>query len=133
MSTSADIYQWTDAGGKIHFADKKPEDRPVEQLNPKVNSFAGIAVPPPSASGEKTAATPKKVVMYSTQRCGYCKQARAYFKKAGIAYRDYDIDESEAARRYYDSVGGRGVPLIFVGDSRMDGFSEKNFKSLYQK
>lgn len=133
LPAGADIYQWTDASGSIHFSDKKPADRPVEQMNPRVNSFAGIVVEPPPTSTEKPQHRPKKVVMYSTQRCGYCKQARAYFKKAGIAYRDYDIDESESARRAYDRAGGRGVPLIFIGDTRMTGFSEERFKSIYQK
>jgi glutaredoxin len=134
VQACADIYQWTDATGSIHFSDKKPADRPAEQMNPRVNSFAGIVVePPPPTSTEKPKTAPKKVVMYSTQRCGYCKQARAYFKKAGIAYRDYDIDESESARREYDRVGGRGVPLIFIGKTRMTGFSEERFKSIYQK
>jgi len=133
LLANADIYQWKDASGKVHFSDKKPENRPAQQLNPKINSFQATAVETPAAAPEPAAPPPKDVVMYSTQRCGYCKKARAHFKQAGIAYREYDIDASESARRRYDGFGARGVPLIFVGKARMDGFSEKRFDWLYQQ
>lgn len=133
LPADADIYQWKDASGKTHFSDKKPQDLPAEQINPKVNSFTGVAIEPALKAPAPATPAPKPVVMYSTQRCGYCKQARAYFKKAGIAYREYDIDASESARRQYDKAGGRGVPLIFIGKSRMDGFSAERFNWLYQQ
>lgn len=129
----ADIYQWKDASGKTHFSDRKPENRAAEQVKPKVNSFAGVKVEPAVKTPAEATPAPKQVVMYSTQRCGYCKQARAHFKQAGIAYREYDIDASESARRQYDKAGGRGVPLIFIGKSRMDGFSTERFNWLYQQ
>ena len=69
--------------------------------------------------------------MYVTQRCGYCKKARRYFQSTGIAFSEYDIDASESARAAYDRLGGRGVPMIFVGKARMDGFSEEGFKRFY--
>lgn len=68
------------------------------------------------------------VVMYSTDWCGYCAKARAYFAENGIAYVDHDIDTSAAAGAAFRRHGGRVVPLIFVGSQRLDGFSELAFE-----
>lgn len=134
LLASAEIYQWKDASGKVHFSDKKPENLSARELQPRVNSIPAVEISlPPAAADTATPAGKKSVTMYSTQRCGYCKKARAYFRKAGIAYREHDIDASESARRNYDKAGGRGVPLIFIGKARMDGFSQERFDWLYKQ
>jgi len=33
QSTLADIYQWTDENGKVHFSDKPPRDRQVTNIS----------------------------------------------------------------------------------------------------
>jgi glutaredoxin len=70
------------------------------------------------------------VVMYATAWCPYCAKARAYFKRTGTAYTEHDIEKSAAAHAQYKRLGGRGVPLILVGDEKMAGFSELAFESL---
>jgi glutaredoxin-like YruB-family protein len=69
-----------------------------------------------------------KVVMYTTQRCGYCARARQYFDQKGIPYQDHDIERSTAARKTYQSLGGRGVPVIVIGDKVIHGFDEANIR-----
>ena len=54
-----------------------------------------------------------------------------YFLKKGIAFVEYDIQKNEQARREYRALGARGVPVILVGDKRLNGFSEKTFNKLY--
>lgn len=70
------------------------------------------------------------VVMYATAWCPYCAKARAYFKRTGTAYTEHDIEKSADARAQFKRLGGRGVPLILVGDEKMAGFSELAFESL---
>ena len=65
-----------------------------------------------------------QVTMYSTQTCGYCARARRYCDRQGAAYQDHDIEPSQAARRAYQSSGGRGVPVIVIGDKVIHGFDE---------
>jgi mycoredoxin len=65
-----------------------------------------------------------QVTMYTTQSCGYCARARRYFDQQGIPYQDHDIEHSQAARRAYQSLGGRGVPVIVIGDRVIHGFDE---------
>jgi glutaredoxin len=82
-----------------------------------------------AAAGGARAETPKpSVVMYATDWCGYCAKARAYFVKNGIAYVEHDVEKSSTAAAEFRRLGGRGVPLIFVGRERLDGFNELAFE-----
>lgn len=129
MPLSAQIYTWTDADGKVHFSDKKPEGTPVRSVDVRVNT---IVAPSISDSDFLGAGAAGQVVMYSAEWCGVCKKARRYFRQQGIAFREYDIETSHKGRRDYDQLNGRGVPIILVGDKRMDGFSAGRFQSLYR-
>jgi glutaredoxin len=73
-----------------------------------------------------------RVVMYATSWCPYCQQARNYFHQRGIPYLERDIEKDVAARRDYKAFGGRGVPVIFVGKRRMNGFSISGFEKIYR-
>lgn len=76
------------------------------------------------------AAQSAPVVMYATSWCPYCAKARAYFKRTGTAYTEYDIEKSASARAEFKRLGGRGVPLILVGKETMSGFSERGLDAL---
>ena len=71
-----------------------------------------------------------EVKMYATSWCPYCAKARAYFAKRGIAYVEVDIEKSREGRAEYDRLGARGIPVIFVGPQRMNGFSEARLSQL---
>ena len=76
--------------------------------------------------------TEQKVVMYATSWCPYCQQARNYFRQQGIPYTEYDIERDADAKRRYQAFGGRGIPVIFVGKRRMNGFSVSAFNKIYR-
>ncbi len=83
------------------------------------------------ASGAAVAQnTQPQVVMYATSWCPYCAKARAYFARKGIAYVEHDIEKSVAASVEFKRLGGRGVPLIYIGQERMSGFHEQEFDIL---
>ena len=73
----------------------------------------------------------KKVVMYSTEWCGVCKKAKAYFNANNVPFREYDIEKDEKRMREYRKLNGKGVPLILVGKQRMSGFSTSSFEKMY--
>ena len=75
----------------------------------------------------------RRVVMYATSWCPYCQQARNYFRQQGILYVERDIEKDAAARRDYKAFGGRGVPVIFVDQRRMNGFSVSGFEKIYRR
>ncbi len=70
------------------------------------------------------------VIMYTTQWCPYCHKAREYFKRHAISYIEYDIEASAQSLERYRDLNGRGVPLILVGDKRLQGFSLQSFEEL---
>ncbi len=88
-----------------------------------------VAGPLPMAMAEYEQ---RQVVMYATSWCPYCRQARNYFRQQGIPYVEYDIEKDAGARRAYRAFGGQGVPVIFVGKRRMDGFTVDGFKQIYR-
>jgi glutaredoxin len=70
------------------------------------------------------------VVMYSTNWCPYCAKARAYFRRCGIGYIEYDVEASAQNLAQFKALNGRGVPLIMIGDQRLEGFSAQAFEAL---
>lgn len=63
-----------------------------------------------------------RVVLYSTDWCGYCKQARRFLDSKGIPFREFDIEKDAEARKAYEALGGRGIPLIDVNGTLIRGF-----------
>ena len=131
------IYKWTDSTGKVHYGDKPPEDGRKEELRIRIPSYEGpVEVRDWSAVLRRKAPEgggAMSVTMYSTDWCGHCKNARAYFASKGISFRDIDVEKSESGRREFKDLGGGGVPLIIVGDKVMRGFSAKSFEALAKK
>lgn len=122
---AAGIYRWVDDKGKVHFSDKPPHGQKSEAVTPRINTYKSVSY------DSALVDTGSKVVMYSTAWCGYCKKARQYFKRKGIAFTEYDIEKNARAKAEYDRMGARGVPVILVGKRRMNGFSEAGFERLY--
>ena len=65
-----------------------------------------------------------RVVMYATQRCGYCIKAREYFNDEGVEFTEFDIDRSAVAKRNFKALEASGTPLFYVGYRRVDGFNK---------
>ena len=122
----ADIYRWTDENGRVHLSDRDPGNQKAESVEVKVNTYRSVSY------DTSIFDTGRKVVMYSTSWCAYCKKAKRYFEDNGIAFTEYDIETSASAKARYDRLGATGVPVILVGTKRMNGFSEEGFKRIYQ-
>ena len=66
-----------------------------------------------------------KVVMYSTQYCPYCVQAKALLRHKGVAFEEIDVGgDDELRSRMVEASGRRTVPQIFIDDSPIGGFEE---------
>lgn len=74
--------------------------------------------------------TSKRVVMYTTASCPACRAAKDYFARRGIAYQEIDVQQSRDGYEEFKRLGGNGVPLIIVGDEKMEGFSAARLDSL---
>ncbi|MFW5450718.1 MAG: glutaredoxin domain-containing protein [Methylophagaceae bacterium] len=131
---NADIYKWVDDSGKVHFSDKVQQNHQVEKIELKINSYQGVTYEPyqQDVGNDSEQESSKRVTMFSTSWCGYCKKARKYFNLNAIPFVEYDIENNQHAKKRYDSLGGRGVPLILVSNRRMNGFSESGFLQIYR-
>jgi len=131
--TQGDLYKWVDKNGKIHYGDSPPDNAKLKKITGNVSSFTSVSVEPfvfdPNNITKRK--TSKSVVMYSTSWCGYCKKAARHFRQKKIPFTEYDIEKSAKAANEYKKLRGRGVPVILIGDRRMNGFSVKAFDSIY--
>jgi glutaredoxin len=148
LPACADLYSWTDANGVKHFSNDPPPDgrEAVQSTEVKHSSDryqkleeqrqsrqdkvledgrSDDAESKPKVShGRRATGQSRNVVIYTTPKCGYCARAKAFFSKNGIAYTEYDITTDKKAHERFSNLKGTGVPLIFVGDKRVQGFNE---------
>jgi len=67
----------------------------------------------------------KKVIVYSTNWCAYCKMAKQYLAGKGVAVEEKNIEEDpEAHKELMAKIGGnfRGVPVIDIYGTIILGF-----------
>lgn len=126
-ASAGEIHRWTDPDGKVHFGDRPPADTTTTLVTVKPNVYTSPSIE--TVSSELS--TPDEVVLYSAEWCGYCKQARRYFKENRIRFTEYDVEKSARGQRDFRKLRAKGVPVILVGDQRMNGFSPAAFMKLY--
>jgi mycoredoxin len=95
---------------------------------PRLAGLWHAAFPPPAyTTGDHRALyarAGRPVVMYATASCPYCAKTRALFAAQGVAWTEYRIDESAAAKADFLARDGIGVPLLYIGERRIEGFRE---------
>ncbi len=88
-----------------------------------------------TGSVKKGASTPEdsegKVVLYTADYCGYCRQAMAHVESKGIPHIQKDIEFDSDNNAEFKSLGGNGVPFILMGEKSMSGFSNASFDRMY--
>ena len=126
---SAEIYRWTDTDGKVQFSDKPPAGAGAETVElRRINTFQSVSV---DELPDWVTTDRQTVIIYSAVWCGVCNRAKQYFKSHNIPYREYDIETTSKGRQDFARLKARGVPVILVGDKRMNGFSPRRFEALY--
>jgi glutaredoxin 3 len=68
----------------------------------------------------------ENVVIYTTEFCPYCVQAKILLEKKGVSYEDIRLDLNPELRDevILKSGGMRTVPSIFIGDKHVGGYNE---------
>jgi len=125
----ADIFTWKDAAGRTHFGDRPPTQAQAEPVKLRINTYRSPEIKP---LRDVAPASDQQVVMYGTDWCGVCKRAKRYFREKNIPFRQYDVEKSAKGRQDYRRLKGRGVPIILVGNQRINGFSKDRFESIYR-
>src|SRR5262245_16371237 len=74
------------------------------------------------------------VVMYSTQGCGYCVQAKRWLANHGFAFTECDIERSTQCLREFEAEGADGTPYLKVrGQPMRNGFHVDEFVGLLRR
>ncbi len=59
----------------------------------------------------------KKVSIYSTPTCTYCRAAKEFFHQNNITYEEFDVSVDAAKREeMIEKSGQMGVPVIMIRD-----------------
>ena len=74
----------------------------------------------------------KKVNVFSTPTCPFCKKTKEFLKQKGVEYIDHDVTSDKEAleemRRLTE--GGLSVPVIQIGDEVIVGFDKGKIEEL---
>ncbi|MFT4564270.1 MAG: glutaredoxin [Gammaproteobacteria bacterium] len=135
-AAAAGIHKWTDAEGRMHFGDRPPEGANSTTVEVKVNSYAtpsieGLAAVVGNREDKKRSKKSSSVILYSTSWCKVCVRAKQYFGDHEVSYKEYDIEQSDKGKKDFARLGGSGVPVILVGNRRLNGFSAASFEKIY--
>ena len=63
------------------------------------------------------------VLMLGAAWCPACKAATRFFVKNNINYCEYDMEKNAIGAKLYQEVNGMGVPILFIGEHRIQGFN----------
>ncbi|MBI4180821.1 MAG: glutathione S-transferase N-terminal domain-containing protein [Chloroflexi bacterium] len=73
----------------------------------------------------------KKVAVYSTPTCPWCKRTKEYLTQKGIAYIEYDVAADKArAREMIEKSKQMGVPVTIIDDQVVVGFNQQQLDKL---
>lgn len=73
----------------------------------------------------------KKVIIYSTPTCIYCRMAKDFLTEKNIPFTDYDLTKDVAMRdEVIKKTGQMAVPVIEVDGEVMVGFDKEQLSKL---
>jgi glutaredoxin len=120
----AGVYKWTDAQGRVQYSDSPPPAAKATQL--RLQTYTG----PVEVS--RAVGTDSGVTIYTTEWCGVCQRAKAFFKQNGVPFREWDVEKTAYGAIKFKQLGGSGVPVITVGAEKMMGFDAGRFMALWK-
>lgn len=69
--------------------------------------------------------TNKKVIIFTTSTCSWCRKVKNYLKEKKVKFREVDVARDEkAARDMVKKSGQQGVPQIWINNYPIVGFDK---------
>lgn len=86
----------------------------------------------PRRTERKPGRPSKRVKVFTTPTCPWCKVAKAYLKDNDIEFVEIDIINDLRGRKEMVAMTGQyGVPVLLVGTRAMVGWDQKEFQRLW--
>jgi len=129
---SSQIYKWTDESGNVRFSDSPPAGVKVQKVQGVAGgskSEANPEGPGGSPKAEKQESRKVKVIMYMTDWCPYCRQAREFLKSLDVDLVEYNVEKNREKAAEFKAKGGTGVPLIDVEGTLIRGYNAETLKA----
>jgi len=74
----------------------------------------------------------KKVILYTTPTCVFCKHVKEYFADNDISYELVDLAENrDRVQEMVDMSGQMGVPVIDAGGEIVVGFDKAKLDTIF--
>ena len=105
-----------------------PIGKGVAMMAALVLAFFGYRHYSNVSSEPQVAAAQPEIILYGTESCGYCIQARKFFAHNGIEYQNMDVERSFEASTEFKRLGGRGVPLFVIDGEVVNGWREERMR-----
>ncbi|WP_456405333.1 glutaredoxin family protein [Thiolapillus sp.] len=74
-----------------------------------------------------------RITLYSTTGCAHCRQLKQWLQQRQIRFVEMDVQRNARAFKDFQRHGGRGVPLLLVGERKIQGFNAKQLPSQLRK
>ncbi len=73
----------------------------------------------------------KKVLLFTTPTCSWCRRAKRYFRDKNVRFKEIDVSRDPAAARdLIRWTGQMGVPVIRIGSEFIVGFDQPKIDRL---
>ncbi|MBI2630937.1 glutaredoxin family protein [Candidatus Nomurabacteria bacterium] len=73
----------------------------------------------------------KKVTIYTTPTCVYCKMTKAFFKEHNVSYEEKNVaEDADARREMIERSGQMGVPVVDIDGDVSVGFDKERLSRL---
>jgi glutaredoxin 3 len=71
----------------------------------------------------------KKVIVYSTKTCPYCRMLKDFLKENNVVFEDYDVgSDREKLEEMIKKSGQIGVPVVDIDGEIIVGFDKEEIK-----
>jgi len=75
----------------------------------------------------------KKIVVYTSDTCGYCHLAKDYLNENSIEFTEKNVSSDPQARKELMALGFMGVPVIYVDEEVIQGFDKDKLEALLKE
>ena len=109
---------------KIPFFSKKKTELKLKNSKVKTSSKKSTKSSPKISSGKR------RVIVYSTKTCPWCKKVKEFLKANKVSFTNKDVGSSKkSADEMMKKSGQMGVPVTDINGTIIVGFNEGKLKS----